>query len=51
MVKKEMSTKKVLLISILLIALTALLTGVGTMAYFSSTQTSGPNLLTPAALQ
>jgi hypothetical protein len=30
--KKEMSTKKVLLISIMLIALTALLTGVGTMA-------------------
>jgi predicted ribosomally synthesized peptide with SipW-like signal peptide len=48
--KKEMSTKKVLLISIMLIALTALLTGVGTMAYFSSTQTSGPNLLSTGSI-
>jgi predicted ribosomally synthesized peptide with SipW-like signal peptide len=48
--KKEMSTKKVLLISILLITLTALLTGVGTMAYFSSTQTSGPNLLSTGSI-
>ena len=45
-----MSTKKVLLISILLITLTALLTGVGTMAYFSSTQTSGPNLLSTGSI-
>ena len=45
-----MSTKKVLLISIMLIALTALLTGVGTMAYFSSTQTSGPNLLSTGSI-
>jgi predicted ribosomally synthesized peptide with SipW-like signal peptide len=48
--KKEMSTKKVLLISIMLIALTALLTGVGTMAYFSSTQTSGPNLISTGSI-
>jgi predicted ribosomally synthesized peptide with SipW-like signal peptide len=48
--KKEMSTKKVLLISIMLIALTALLTGVGTMAYFSSIQTSGPNLLSTGTI-
>jgi len=45
-----MNTKKVLLISIMLIALTALLTGVGTMAYFSSTQTSGPNLLNTGSI-
>ena len=41
--KKELNTKKVLLISIMLIALTALLTGVGTMAYFSASQTTGPH--------
>jgi predicted ribosomally synthesized peptide with SipW-like signal peptide len=50
MQKKEMSTKKVVMISILLIALTALLTGVGTMAYFSSIQTSGTNLLSTGSI-
>ena len=48
--KKGMSTKKVLIISIMLIGLTALLTGIGTMAYFSSTQTSGPNLLSTGSI-
>ncbi len=48
--EKGISTKKILLISIMLIALTALLTGVGTMAYFSSTQTSGPNLLSTGSI-
>ena len=48
--KKEMSTKKVLLISVMLVALTALLTGAGTMAYFSSIQTSGTNLLSTGSI-
>ena len=47
---KEMSTKKILFIAIMLVAGTALLTGLGTLAYFSAIQTSGTNLLTTGSI-
>jgi cation diffusion facilitator family transporter len=41
--KVEISTKKLLLLSIMLIAITGTLVGIGTYAYFSATAVSGPN--------
>ena len=41
--KVEISTKKLIMLSVMLIAITGALVGIGTYAYFSATAVSGPN--------
>lgn len=41
--KVEISVKKILLVSVIMVTMTALLVGIGTFAYFSATQVSGTN--------
>lgn len=41
--KVELSMKKILLLSVIVVAITATIVGVGTFAYFSATQVSSPN--------
>ena len=41
--KVELSMKKIILLSVIVVAITATIVGVGTFAYFSATQVSSPN--------
>jgi predicted ribosomally synthesized peptide with SipW-like signal peptide len=41
--KVELSTKKIVLLSVILVAITAIIVGVGTYAYFSASQVTGPH--------
>lgn len=51
MLEKELKIKHMAVIGIVLVVITALFTGLGTLAYFSATQTSGTNLLETGTIE